>query len=304
MTASLLRGHDIAAEILADARRRADEFAARCGRRPRLVSVHAALDAGVERYLARQRSSAGAAGVEGTDAGIPAGATTQQAAALVRALAADPMVDGVALLFPLPPSIEPEGLVDLLDPRKDVDGLHPRNAGLLTAGREAQAFVPCTAMAAVTLAERTLGRLRGVPVTVVGASIRVGRPLAQLLLNREATVTVAHVATRDLEAACRGAELLFVAAGRAGLIRGSAIRPGAVVIDIGINPASVAETARPGTANAGATQVVGDVDFASASAVASSISAVPDGVGPITTAFLMANTVHAALSVALPSKTR
>ncbi len=288
MTARIITGHDLAASILAATRTRADQLAGRIGRRPSLVSVFAGENAGSRGYLERQRTSAALAGIQWTTESLPSGAHTEDAAAVVARLSADTAVDGIAVLFPLPTTIDVTRLLSALAPGKDTDGLHPANAGNLACGYEESGFIPCTALAAVALAESIVGSLRGLPVTVVGASVRVGRPLLQLLLNREATVTVAHAATRDLAGSCRSAELLIVAAGRAGLLTSDAIRPGAVVIDIGINVV-------PGTNPDGsAPRIVGDVDLDSARHVAGAISSVPDGVGPVTTAYLMANAVSAA----------
>ena len=288
MSARIVAGHDVAAGVIAVTRTRADQFAARIGRRPSLVSVFAGEDAGIRGYLERQRASAELAGIDWATAPLPSRAGTTEASALVAQLSTEAVVDGIAILFPLPPAVDVTLLLSVLAPGKDVDGLHPANAGAVACGREDAGFVPCTALGAVALAESLVGSLRGLRVTVIGASIRVGRPLLQLLLNREATVTVAHAATQDLVGACRDSELLFVAAGQAGLITAAAIRPDAVVIDIGINVVLATDM------NGGSTQIVGDVDLTSARSVARAISSVPDGVGPITTAYLMANTVRAA----------
>ena len=288
MSARIVAGHAVAAAVIAATRASADQIAARLGRRPRLVSVFSGEDAGVSGYLDRQRASAELAGIDCSTTRLPSGAGTATASDIIAQLSSEAAVDGIAILFPLPLTIDVAALLSVLAPHKDVDGLHPANAGALACGREDAGFVPCTALGAIALAESLVGSLRGRRVTVVGASIRVGRPLLQLLLNREATVTVAHAATQDLAAACRDSELLFVAAGRAGLITGTAIRPDAVVIDIGIN-------VMPATATGdGSRHIVGDVDLASARHVARAISSVPDGVGPVTTAYLMANTVRAA----------
>jgi methylenetetrahydrofolate dehydrogenase (NADP+)/methenyltetrahydrofolate cyclohydrolase len=288
MSARIVAGHEVAAAVIAATRTRADQVAGRLGRRPRLVNLFSGEDAGVRGYLDRQRASAGLAGIDWSATPLPSSASTTEACALVTQLSSDAAVDGIAILFPLPPTIDVAALLSALAPGKDVDGLHPANAGALACGHEGAGFVPCTALGAVALAESLVGPLRGRRITVVGASIRVGRPLLQLLLNREATVTVAHAATQDLAGACRDSELLFVAAGRAGLITAAAIRPDAVVIDIGINVVPAGESGN------GSARIVGDVDLGRARDVARVISSVPDGVGPVTTAYLMSNTVLAA----------
>ncbi|MEJ1965514.1 MAG: bifunctional 5,10-methylenetetrahydrofolate dehydrogenase/5,10-methenyltetrahydrofolate cyclohydrolase [Gammaproteobacteria bacterium] len=237
-------------------------------------------------YARRLQESAAAVGIPVYVHSVAVNATRDQIHDLVDRLNIDASVAGILPLLPLPPTIPVLPFVSRIDPLKDVDGLHPLNAGLSAAG--AAAHVSATALAAVALAEALIGDLRGTLATVVGASGAVGRPLAQCLLNRGATVTIAHVDTRDLVAACRNAELLFVAAGKAGLIGREHICPGAAVIDIGINalpnPAASEDSPR----------VVGDVDLEAALDQARWITAVPDGVGPVTAAQLMANVVQAA----------
>lgn len=221
---------------------------------------------------------------------LPADATTAGVIAIVNALNKNAQIAGVLPLLPLPSGVANAELIASIDPAKDIDGLHPLNIGRVALGESG--FVPCTAQAAMHLARAIAGPLRGVPVTVVGASIAVGRPLAQQLLADEATVTIAHIATRDLVAACRTAEVLFVAAGKAGLIRAQHVRPGAVVIDIGVNEIDAPDQ------GPGARRLVGDVDVESVAQVASAITRPIEGVGPLTTAYLMSNTVRAASAAA------
>ncbi|MBL8551275.1 MAG: bifunctional 5,10-methylenetetrahydrofolate dehydrogenase/5,10-methenyltetrahydrofolate cyclohydrolase [Hyphomonadaceae bacterium] len=280
MTATILEGHALADRMLAETRAKADAVAAAIGRRPRLVILLLREDPGALAYAERQAEFAARAGIVAELRRVKA---DEDALALVAALNADAAIDGILPLFPLPPHIDPLALAQAIAPAKDVDGLNPFNAGRLAVGLDALA--PCTPQAAIMLAASVVGELRGLDVTVVGASIGVGRPLAQMLLQREATVTIAHVATRDLAKACRGADLLFVAVGKPGLIRAEHVKAGAVVIDIGINVLDD---------GAGGKRIVGDVDVASVEQVASAISAAPDGVGPLTTAHLMANVVRAA----------
>jgi methylenetetrahydrofolate dehydrogenase (NADP+) / methenyltetrahydrofolate cyclohydrolase len=286
MTATIVDGRPLADRMLRETHEAVEHRLKQGLRRPCLAIVMAGRNPGALAYARRQSEFAGRAGIEAVLHNLAEDAGQAEAEAMIATLSADDAVDGVMPLFPFPAHIDVLKLLQVLNPAKDVDGLTAGNAGRLAVGLDGH--VPCTPQAAITLAEHLAGDLRGRLVTVVGASIRVGRPLAQLLLSREATVTIAHAATIDLAAACRTAEVLFVAAGRAGLITGAHLRPGAVVMDIGINQVDAPDLGE------GAKRIVGDVDLASAGAVASSISAAPDGVGPLTTAWLMSNTLRAA----------
>jgi len=278
MTATIVEGRQLADAILGRTREQIEGRLQQGMRRPRLAIVMAGANPGAVAYAERQIEFAQRAGIGATMHRLPDDADQAAAEVLISALSASDEVDGILPLFPFPAQIDTLALVQGLAPAKDVDGLTAFNAGRLAVGLDGH--VPCTAQGAVFLAEHIAGDLRGKLVTVVGASIAVGRPLVQLLLRREATVTVAHAATRDLAAACRTAEVLFVAVGKAGLITADHLRPGAVVVDIGINLVQG--------------KIVGDVDVASAGEVASAITAAPDGVGPLTTAFLMAGVLKAA----------
>jgi methylenetetrahydrofolate dehydrogenase (NADP+)/methenyltetrahydrofolate cyclohydrolase len=205
----------------------------------------------------------------------------------VKKLNADPAVHGILVQLPLPPQIDASAVLAAIDPAKDVDGFHPVNAGRLATGL--QALVPCTPLGCVHLAKTVHPSLAGLEAVVVGRSNIVGKPLAQLLLNENATVTVTHSKTVDLAEVCRRADLLFAAIGRAEMVRGNWIKPGATVIDVGIN-----RVPNPAT---GKSKLVGDVAFAEASEVAGAITPVPGGVGPMTIACLMVNTVRAACAI-------
>ncbi len=283
MVATILEGHALAQTLLSTARAHADAVHAARGWAPRLAILLMGDTPGALAYAARQAEFAAPAGVAVDLIPIAGDSPWDEVRALIDRLNANEHIDGILPLLPFAPHIDTGRLAEAIDPGKDVDGLTPLNAGRLANGLDALA--PCTPQAAIMLAEDSLGPLKGLNATVVGASISVGRPLAQLLLRREATVTIAHIATRDLAAACRNADVLFVAVGKVGLIGADHIKPGATVIDIGINVIGD---------GAGAKRIVGDVDVASAQSVAKEISAAPDGVGPLTTAFLMANTVRAA----------
>jgi methylenetetrahydrofolate dehydrogenase (NADP+) / methenyltetrahydrofolate cyclohydrolase len=260
----------------------AEQYRAAHGRAPRLAALCSKANPAAQTYWNRIVELAGQAGVE-------CSMTEVEPPPMIAALEAmnhDLAIDAILPLAPFPEGLA-EGLAEAINPAKDVEGLSAHNAGLLARGLPG--LRPCTALAAVALAEQACGPLRGMTATVVGASFAVGRPLAELLLQAGATVTVAHVETRDLAAACRTAELLFVAVGKPGLIKAGHVSPGATIIDIGINFIVDAQGART---------VVGDVDLVSTDKVVRAISAVPDGVGPLTTAFLIDNTVRAACALA------
>ena len=215
-------------------------------------------------------------------------ASTSQAEllALVSQLNADSAVHGILVQLPLPKQIDPQAVIAAIDPAKDVDGFHPINVGRLASG-SANALVPCTPMGSLMLLKDVLGdKLAGLDAVVVGRSNIVGKPMAQLLLAESCTVTIAHSRTRDLPAVCRRADILIAAVGQPQMIHGDWIKPGATVIDVGINRVPGAEP--------GKTKLVGDVDFAAARLVAGAITPVPGGVGPMTIACLLRNTLIAA----------
>jgi methylenetetrahydrofolate dehydrogenase (NADP+)/methenyltetrahydrofolate cyclohydrolase len=205
---------------------------------------------------------------------------------LVERLNADPAIDGILVQLPLPRHMDPDRVVAAIDPLKDVDGLTSINAGRLAAGRPG--LRPCTPAGCVLLARETLGDLTGARVVMVGRSLLVGRPAALMFLGEDCTVAIAHSRTRDLPAVCREADILVAAVGRPELVRGDWIRPGACVLDVGINRIPAPEKGE------GATRLAGDVAFEEARAVAGSITPVPGGVGPMTIACLLRNTVTAA----------
>ncbi len=286
MSAVILEGHALADQLLANTRFAAEAIAASAGREPILAILLIGNNATALAYVSRLEEFAERAGVTLQVHRLDAGVNQSDVAGLVTTLGEDEGVDGVLPLFPVPAHIDPLAIAQAINPAKDVDGLSPLNAGRLAVGL--QSLEPCTPQGAIALAQSVAGDFKGMTTTVVGASISVGRPLALMLLRREATVTIAHIATRDLAAACRRSDLLFVAAGKPDLITADHVKPGAIIIDIGINLVAAPEN------GPNARRIVGDVDVASAGAVAKVISAAPDGVGPLTTAHLMANTVRAA----------
>jgi methylenetetrahydrofolate dehydrogenase (NADP+)/methenyltetrahydrofolate cyclohydrolase len=232
-------------------------------------------------YLERILKACGQVGIEGSLVDVPGDDAKTQAAELTAAihrLNADPRVAGIIVQMPLPAGVGLRTVVDAIEPLKDIDGIHPLNAGLLRLGYEG--FVPATAHAALEMIHRSGAEVRGADAVVVGRSPVVGMPLAFMLTKEDATVTVCHSRTRDLAAKVKSADIVVVAAGRPGLVTGAMLKPGAVVIDVGIN---VVEG-----------RIVGDVDFASAELVASAITPVPGGVGPLTNALLLSHLMRAA----------
>jgi len=283
MTAQLIDGKAIAAglraRVAAEVRRLAQDH----GLVPGIAVVLAGNDPASEVYVRSKTNLVAEAGMRSFDHRLPAATGEAELLALVERLNADPAVHGILVQLPLPAQIDARRIIEAIDPAKDVDGFHPMNAGRLTIG--APAFVPCTPRACVILAKTVRPSLAGLDAVVVGRSNVVGRPLAQLLIGESATVTVAHSKTRDLPEVCRHKDLLFAAIGRAELVKGDWIKPGATVIDVGINRIAAAN---------GKSRIAGDVDFAQAREVAGAITPVPGGVGPMTIACLLVNTVLAA----------
>lgn len=233
-------------------------------------------------YVGSKKKMTLAAGMRSFDHTLPAHTSEAELLGLIDRLNADPAVSGILVQLPLPGHIDPQKILAAIDPDKDVDGFHPLNAGRLATGLPG--LVPCTPLGCIMLAKTAHASLDGLEAVVIGRSNIVGKPLAQLLLRENATVTVAHSKTHDLPAVCRRADLLFAAIGRAETIRGDWVKPGAVVIDVGINRVTVD----------GKTRTVGDVAFAEVAQVAGAITPVPGGVGPMTIACLMLNTLRAA----------
>ena len=274
----LLLGAPIAAEIRASVENDVAVFRGRHGYAPALAVLIVGRDAPSAVYLNQILKSCAKVGIEGRMVEIPGRASTTTVRAEIERLNADPLVAGVIVQMPLPRRIPLSTVIDTLDPAKDIDGLHPRNAGLMTLGYEG--FLPTTAQAAVELLKRSGIELVGRRAVVVGRSNVVGKPAALLLMREHATVTICHSKTVDLARHVQDAEIVVVAAGHPGLITGKMLRKGAVVVDVGINVVD--------------DRLVGDVDFESASAVASAITPVPGGVGPVTNALLLTHLVRAA----------
>jgi methylenetetrahydrofolate dehydrogenase (NADP+)/methenyltetrahydrofolate cyclohydrolase len=276
--ARLLLGGPIASEIRQAVAEDVITFRERYGRAPVLAVVIVGRDAPSMVYLNQILRSCEKVGIEGRLVEIGGEASEKRVTETIAALNADAVVDGIIVQMPLPPSIRLRAVVDVIDPTKDIDGIHPLNAGLLRLGYDG--FLPATAHAAVEILRRSSIQIEGRRAVVVGRSAVVGMPAAFMLVRENATVTVCHTRTRDLAHHVKDAEIVIVAAGHPGLITGSMLRRGAVVVDVGINV--VDET------------IVGDVDFESARHVASAITPVPGGVGPLTNALLLAHLVRAA----------
>jgi methylenetetrahydrofolate dehydrogenase (NADP+) / methenyltetrahydrofolate cyclohydrolase len=283
MSAALIDGKTYAAAF----RARIGEAVARLsaeGATPGLAVVLLGEDAASGIYVRSKMRRTVEAGMRSFDHTLPAVTSEAELLALVAKLNRDPQVDGILVQLPLPPQIDARKIIEAIDPAKDVDGFHPVNAGrLLTGG---PGFVPCTPLGCLLLVKSVKRDLAGLEAVVIGRSTIVGKPMAQLLLSQNCTVTVAHSRTRDLPGVCRRADILVAAAGRPELVRGDWIKPGAIVIDVGVN--------RVPAADSGASRIVGDVSFAEAAGVASAITPVPGGVGPMTVACLLRNTLEAA----------
>jgi methylenetetrahydrofolate dehydrogenase (NADP+)/methenyltetrahydrofolate cyclohydrolase len=263
----------------------AKRISAKLGRKPGLAVVLVGENPASEVYVRNKGRSTVEAGMESFEHKLPASTSEADLLALVAKLNADDKVDGILVQLPLPDQINSARVLNSVDPAKDVDGFHPVNAGRLATGLPALA--PCTPVGSIMLAKKAHASLSGLEAVVLGRSNIVGKPLAQLLLNENATVTIAHSRTKDLAAVARRADILCVAIGKPEFVRGDWVKPGATVIDVGIN--RVDDASRPR-----GYRVVGDVAFDEVSPVAAAITPVPGGVGPMTIAMLLRNTLQAA----------
>jgi methylenetetrahydrofolate dehydrogenase (NADP+)/methenyltetrahydrofolate cyclohydrolase len=282
MTARILDGKALAERMNAETATKVAAFRQAHGRAPGLAVVLVGEDPASAVYVRNKGKITLAAGMVSVEHKLPAETSEADLLAMVRRLNDDPLIDGILVQLPLPKQIDADRVIATIDPDKDVDGFHVVNAGRLAAGLEG--FVPCTPVGCLHLIDEARTKLDGVEAVVVGRSNIVGKPVAQLLLQRNATVTIAHSKTRDLAAICRRADVLVAAVGRPNMIRGAWIKPGATVIDVGINRLEVE----------GKSRLVGDVAFDEAVAVAGAITPVPGGVGPMTIACLLRNTLTAA----------
>jgi len=286
--ATLIDGRAVAAEVTARVTAEAARLKAEAGIVPGLAVVLVGDDPASQVYVAGKGRKAEEVGFHSVQHTLPAATDQATLIGLVEDLNRDPAIHGILVQLPLPAHIDRHRVIETIRPDKDVDGLHPVNVGRLASGMPG-AMVPCTPAGALILVRRAAGApLAGLNAVVVGRSNLVGKPMAQLLLAENCTVTVAHSRTRDLAATVRGGDIVVAAVGRAELIRGEWIKPGAVIIDVGMNRIPAPERGE------GKTRLVGDVAFGEAAAVAGAITPVPGGVGPMTIAMLMANTLAAA----------
>ena len=282
-------GKVVAAEVTAAVADETRKLKTETGMAPGLAVVLVGDDPASQVYVGGKGKKAAELGFHSVQKTLPATTSQAELLAVVEALNADPAIHGILVQLPLPGHLDKVPVIEAIRPEKDVDGLHPVNAGRL-AGGDARAVVPCTPAGCLILLKRALGEggLTGKTAVVVGRSNLVGKPVAQLLLNENCTVTIAHSRTRDLAATVRAADIVVAAVGRPEMVRGDWIKPGATVIDVGMNRIPAPERGE------GKTRLVGDVAYGEAAAVAGAITPVPGGVGPMTIAMLMANTLVAA----------
>jgi methylenetetrahydrofolate dehydrogenase (NADP+)/methenyltetrahydrofolate cyclohydrolase len=283
MAAKIIDGRAFAAGILAEVTAEVSAITAAGGRAPGLAVVLVGEDPASQVYVRNKARTTKESGMESFEYRLDVDTSEAALLSLIAELNDDPRVDGILVQLPLPKHIDSARVLDAISPDKDVDGFHVLNAGRLATGLPG--LVPCTPLGCLLMLKHELGDLSGLRAVVLGRSNIVGKPMAALLLAESCTVTIAHSRTKDLEAVCREADILVAAVGRPEMVRGGWIKPGATVIDVGINRVPGAE---------GKTRLVGDVAFAEAAAVAGRITPVPGGVGPMTIACLLRNTLTAA----------
>jgi len=279
----IIDGKAHAARLRADVAQQVNERGAAGARPPALAVVLVGEDAASQVYVRNKIAACREAGITSIVHRLSPDTDETELLGLVAALNADAAVDGILVQLPLPPQIDSAKVISAIDPGKDVDGFHPLNAGRLATGLPG--FVPCTPLGCLRLLEATLGDLAGAEALVIGRSTIVGRPMASLLVSASATVTVAHSRSLDLARLCGRADIVVAAAGRPEMVRGRWLKPGATVIDVGINRVHTP---------AGGSRLVGDVAFEEAVQIAAHITPVPGGVGPMTIACLLENTLKAA----------
>ena len=282
MTARIIDGKAVADRLNADTAARVAAYAKTHGRPPGLAVVLVGEDPASQVYVRNKGKSTIAAGMLSIEHKLPAETSQDELLRLVRALNDDARIDGILVQLPLPKHLDADLIIDTIDPDKDVDGFHVVNAGRLAVGFDG--FVPCTALGSMMLIDEAGAKVEGAEAVVIGRSNLVGKPVSQLLLRRNATVTMAHSRTRDLAAVCKRADILIAAVGRPRLVQPDWIKPGATVIDVGINRIE----------EGGKNRLVGDVAYDGAAQVAGAITPVPGGVGPMTIACLLRNTLTSA----------
>jgi methylenetetrahydrofolate dehydrogenase (NADP+)/methenyltetrahydrofolate cyclohydrolase len=289
----VIDGKAVAATVIDKVKEARDWLVSAVGEKPGLAVVLVGENSASEVYVRNKGRKADECGFHSVQHTLPAETPEADLLALIDKLNADAMIHGILVQLPLPDHVDEKKVIAAIDPDKDVDGFHPVNVGRLGAGATDEALVPCTPAGSIILAKSALGNdLSGLEAVIVGRSNIVGKPVAQLLLAEHCTVTIAHSRTRDLPAVCRRADILVAAVGRPQMIGGDWIKSGACVIDVGINRIPAPEKGESKT------RIVGDVAFEEAVDVAGSITPVPGGVGPMTIAMLMANTVIAAARAA------
>ncbi|MCT4657223.1 MAG: bifunctional methylenetetrahydrofolate dehydrogenase/methenyltetrahydrofolate cyclohydrolase FolD [Cohaesibacter sp.] len=288
MTAERIDGKAIAADLRGKIAIEAQKLIDESNVIPGIAVVIVGQDPASKVYVASKGKAAKECNFHSVEHALPAETSEEDLLNLIEKLNADDAIHGILVQLPLPKHINESKVLTLIRPDKDVDGFHPINVGLLTAGERDKALVPCTPAGSLILAKRTLGDLSGKNAVVIGRSNIVGKPMAALLLAESCTVTIAHSRTKDLPAVVREADIVVAAVGRPQMVQGDWIKKGACVIDVGINRIDAPERGE------GKTRLVGDVDYDSAAEVAGSITPVPGGVGPMTIALLMANTLTAA----------
>ena len=287
--AEKIDGRKVAEDVVAAAKTGADRLKAEKGVVPGIAVVIVGTDPASQVYVASKSKKAKECGFHSVQHELAADTSEAALLSLIGDLNADPAIHGILVQLPLPDHIDSGRVIQSIDPDKDVDGFHFINVGKLGTGETDTAFVPCTPAGSMILIERVRGRdLSGLTAVVVGRSNIVGKPMANLLLAANATVTIAHSRTPDLPGLCRTADILVAAVGRPQMVKGDWVKPGATVIDVGINRIAAPERGE------GKTRLVGDVDYDAAAAVAGAVSPVPGGVGPMTIAMLMANTLVSA----------
>jgi methylenetetrahydrofolate dehydrogenase (NADP+)/methenyltetrahydrofolate cyclohydrolase len=287
MSAQVIDGKEFAARVRGRVKAAAQQFRDMTGKPVGLTVVLVGNDPASEIYVRHKVNDAREVGIDSRDIRMPANASEAEVLDVARRLNADPAVHGVLVQFPVPPQIRQEAILDALSPDKDADGLTTLSAGRLTSGRPG--LVSCTPQGCLMMIKSVRPKLDGMTAVVIGRSQLVGKPMGQLLLQENCTVTMAHSRTRDLKAVAATADILVAAVGRAEMVRGDWVKPGAIVIDVGMNRVDLPD---------GKSKLYGDVAYAEASKVASAITPVPGGVGPMTRACLLRNTVLAAFAQA------
>ena len=273
-----IRGKDVAARSRSKTGAEVERLSKKAGKRPGLAVILVGDDPGSQLYVNNKKKACAEVGIRSFSHHLPESVSQLELLALIDQLNNDPQIHGILCQLPLPDHIDTFTIICAIRPEKDVDGFHPVNVGLLSLGRDS--LLPCTPAGIMTLLRTYEIPVAGSHCVIIGRSNIVGKPIAQLMLQENATVTIAHSRTNDLPALCRQADILIVAVGRAGMIDASYVKKGAVVIDVGINRTEQGKT-------------VGDVDFAAVSELTSAITPVPGGVGPMTIAMLLQNTVKA-----------